>query len=126
MVLSVGATYLHRVAPAYGAVGLGMLLYFAAQGAGRMLVPFVAGLSRLGVAAGLGWIAVTQLSASLPTLFLVVAAGSIVFGAVNAFGMLRVRTIGNEADSVETRDVDLSETGTHVRWRAYAPVGRPG
>ena len=121
MVLSVGAAYLRRVAPAYGAVGLGMLLYFAAQGSGRMLVPFIAGLSRLGVAAGLGWIAAAWLGTSLPTLFLIVAAGSIVFGAVNALGMLRFGAARKEADPAETQSVGLSETGTHVRWRAYGP-----
>ena len=87
-VLAVGATYLHRVAPAYGAVGLGMLLYFAAQGTGRMLVPFVAGASRLAVAACLGWLIVARFGADLPHLFLVVAAGAVMFGAVNAAGFL--------------------------------------
>ena len=86
-VLASGASYLHRVAPAYGAVGLGMLLYFAAQGTGRMLVPFLAGLSRLGIAAGIGWFAIARLGADMPTLFLLVAAGAIMFGAVNAAGM---------------------------------------
>ena len=87
-VLAAGATYLHRVAPAYGFVGLGMLLYFAAQGTGRMLVPFTAGLTRLGVAAGLGWYCVARLDAGMPTLFLVVAGGAVMFGLVNAIGML--------------------------------------
>ena len=90
-VLEAGATYLHRVAPAYGFVGLGMLLYFATQGTGRMLVPFLAGLVRLGVAAGLGWYCVARLDAGMPTLFLVVAGGAVMFGLVNAIGMLARR-----------------------------------
>lgn len=85
-VLAAGATYLHRVGPAYGAVGLGMLLYFAAQGTGRMLVPFLASLARLGVSVGIGWIAVHQFKAGLPALFLMVAAGALAFGAINALG----------------------------------------
>ena len=95
-VLASGATYLHRVAPAYGAVGLGMLLYFAAQGTGRVLVPFVAGVARLGVAAGGGWLAVAC-GASLQTLFLIVASGSLAFGAMNALGSRLVRP-DEEAD----------------------------
>ena len=87
-VLNEGAIYLHRVAPAYGFVGLGMLLYFAAQGTGRMLVPFIAGLSRLGVAAGVGWYCVARLGAGTPTLFLAVSAAAVTFGIVNALGTL--------------------------------------
>jgi RND family efflux transporter MFP subunit/putative MATE family efflux protein len=95
-VLAVGATYLHRVAPAYGAVGLGMLLYFAAQGTGRMLVPFVAGVSRLAVAAGLGWAVVAWFGADLSNLFLCVTGGAAVFGAVNAAGFLLGRNAKGE------------------------------
>lgn len=121
MILSLGASYLHRVAPAYGAVGLGMLLYFAAQGTGRMLTPFVAGLSRLGVAAGLGWIAVARFDASLPTLFLTVAAGAIAFGAVNAFGMMFARTVGKDSHAVDRHDDSRRETRMRAHGRFYAP-----
>src|SRR5216684_71726 len=52
-VLRTGATYLRIVGPTYGFFGLGLALYFASQGAGRLLWPLVAGLSRLVVAAAL-------------------------------------------------------------------------
>src|SRR5256712_157292 len=55
-VLRTGATYLRIVGPTYGFFGLGLALYFASQGAGRLLWPLVAGLSRLVVAAGGGWV----------------------------------------------------------------------
>jgi RND family efflux transporter MFP subunit/putative MATE family efflux protein len=107
IVLNEGAIYLHRVAPAYGFVGLGMLLYFAAQGTGRMLVPFLAGLARLGVAAGVGWYCVACLGADMPTLFLVVSAAAVVFGAVNMLGALfqRPKPASGSAKAVRNRGV---------------------
>lgn len=83
-VLATGTLYLHRVGPMYGAIGLGMLLYFASQGYGRVAAPFVAGTVRLAVAAGLGWLAVAHFDAQLPTLFIIVAAGGVLFGAITA------------------------------------------
>jgi putative MATE family efflux protein len=83
-VLAVGALYLRSVAPFYGLVGLGMALYFASQGAKRVLIPVLAGTTRLLIAAGIGWLAMHQLGADLPTLFKIVAASSIAFGAAIA------------------------------------------
>src|SRR5918999_6533860 len=60
-VLAVGTLYLQTVGPAYGAIGLGMMLYFASQGAKRVLWPVLAGTARMVVAALLGWLAVAQL-----------------------------------------------------------------
>src|SRR5205814_5307044 len=54
-VLATGALYLRIVGPTYGLVGLGMLLYFAGQGAGRVVWPVLAGTARPVVAAILGW-----------------------------------------------------------------------
>ena len=45
--LETGAAYLRIVGPAYGFFGLGLSLYFASQGAGRLLWPLLAGLVRL-------------------------------------------------------------------------------
>jgi putative MATE family efflux protein len=52
--LSVGAHYLHIVGPFYGLFGLGLVLYFASQGAGRLTWPIVAQFCRLLLAAGGG------------------------------------------------------------------------
>src|SRR6266849_2577031 len=41
--LATGAQYLRIVGPAYGFFGLGLALYFASQGAGRLLWPLLAG-----------------------------------------------------------------------------------
>jgi putative MATE family efflux protein len=48
--------YLVVVGPAFPALGLGMALYFASQGAGRMRIPFLASLARISLAvAGGAW-----------------------------------------------------------------------
>src|ERR1700728_232531 len=55
--IDAGSRYLHTVGPVYGLFGLGMALYFASQGAGRLLWPLVANMTRLAIAAGGGWLA---------------------------------------------------------------------
>jgi len=58
--LDAGSRYLHTVGPLYGLFGLGMALYFASQGAGRLLWPLLANLVRLAIAAGGGWLALSR------------------------------------------------------------------
>ena len=86
-VLRVGATYLRIVGPAYGFFGLGLALYFASQGAGRLLWPLLAGLSRLVVAAGGGWIVLRLLGPSLAPIFIVMALALALFGTVVSVAM---------------------------------------
>jgi MATE family, multidrug efflux pump len=83
-VLAAGSTYFHTVAPFYGLAGFGMLLYFAGQGAGRVMWPVLGGTVRLLIAAGIGWIVVAHFGGGLRELFITVAAGSIVSGAIVA------------------------------------------
>jgi putative MATE family efflux protein len=92
-VVTIGALYLRNVGPAYGTIGLGLLLYFACQGIGRMAAPFLAGTVRLLIAAGLGWIAVARFGAGLSTLFLIVASAAVVSGAITAIAVgVQMRT----------------------------------
>ncbi len=86
-VLAAGALYLRIVGPFYGAIGLGLLLYFAGQGAGRVLWPVLAGTARLAIAAVFGWFAVAWLGFAAPALFALVAAAAVAFGAINAATM---------------------------------------
>ena len=79
-----GATYLHVVGPAYGFFGLGLALYFASQGLGRLGWPLIAGFARLTVAAVGGWIVVHRLGGGLPALFAVIALALVVFGTTVA------------------------------------------
>jgi Na+-driven multidrug efflux pump len=62
--LEAGAAYLRVVGPTYGFFGLGLSLYFASQGAGRLAWPLIGGLVRLVVAVGGGWL-VLSLTGSL-------------------------------------------------------------
>jgi putative MATE family efflux protein len=92
-VLAAGSIYFRTVAPFYGISGLGMLLYFAGQGAGRVMWPVLGGTVRLFIAAGLGWIIVVDLGGGLRELFMAGAAGSIVSAAIVA-GALWLRGWG--------------------------------
>jgi putative MATE family efflux protein len=82
-VIATGSLYLRIVAPVYGAVGAAMLLYFAAQGGGRVLWPFLAGTARLVIAAGVGWWAVARWGLGLPALFTIVAAAIVISAAIS-------------------------------------------
>jgi putative MATE family efflux protein len=85
--IATGAAYLRVVGPAYGFFGLGLALYFASQGAGRLLWPLVAGLARMIVAVAGGYL-VLRLTGSLGWLFgalavaLLVYAGTITWAVV--------------------------------------------
>src|SRR5215468_8771 len=83
VMLDAGTRYLHVVGPVYGVFGLGMGLYFASQGAGRLKWPWLANMGRLVVAAGGGWLAL-RLGGDLSDLFLALAVALGVFGIVNA------------------------------------------
>jgi MATE family, multidrug efflux pump len=83
-VLGVGTAYLHLVGPAYGFLGLGLGLYFASQGAGRVLWPLVAGFARLVTAAVGGWLAIHWLGGGLSGFFLAIALSLTVFGTTVA------------------------------------------
>lgn len=75
-----GSQYLQIVAPAYGAAGLGLALYFASQGLKRVLLPVLAGTVRMILAAFVGWASVIWFQASLNSLFQIVAVAAIAYG----------------------------------------------
>src|SRR6266436_735948 len=81
-VLAVGSTYLRIVAPAYGALGFGFVIAFAAQGAGHVLWPFVASAARILIAAGCGWIAVGRFGAGMTGLASMVTASLVAYAAI--------------------------------------------
>jgi putative MATE family efflux protein len=82
-VIRVGVDYLHRAAPFYTCYGFGMALYFASQGAGNVLWPFIAGCLRLAVVTLGGWYWISVLHGSLQGLFWIIAASLVLFGIVN-------------------------------------------
>ena len=68
--LETGTAYLRMVGPAYGFFGLGLSLYFASQGAGRLIWPLLAGMLRMVIAVGGGWLVLraTGSPMSLPSI----------------------------------------------------------
>src|SRR6516164_4040878 len=83
-VLVTGTIYLQIVGPSYGAVGLGLLLYFAGQGSGHVFWPVLSGTVRLLIAAVLGWMTVAWFGFGEPALFVMVAVGAVTFGGLVA------------------------------------------
>ncbi len=81
--IDAGTRYVHAVGPAYGLFGLGMGLYFASQGAGRLLWPLLANLARLVIAAGGGSLALLW-SGNLSLVFIALSAALAAFGLINA------------------------------------------
>jgi Na+-driven multidrug efflux pump len=83
-VAAIAAQALTYVGPAFGGFGLGMAMYFAAMGAGRMAFPVAAGLSRLAIAVGGGWLLADMLGMGMPGQFLAVALGITAYGVLAA------------------------------------------
>jgi putative MATE family efflux protein len=81
--IDAGSRYLHAVGPVYGLFGLGMALYFASQGAGRLLWPLLANFARLVIAAVGGWLAL-RWTGSLTGIFIALAVALAAFGLINA------------------------------------------
>ena len=79
--LAAGTAYLRAVGPFYGFFGLGLALYFASQGAGRLGWPLAAGLLRMAIALGGGWLAL-RATGSVTWLFAAIAAGMFAYGVV--------------------------------------------
>ncbi len=77
--LATGSLYLRCVGPFYGFFGLGLVLYFASQGAGRMVWPVAAQFMRLVVAAGGSAIALS-LGGGLISVFAMIGLALAVFG----------------------------------------------
>jgi putative MATE family efflux protein len=89
-VMAVGAQYLHVVAPFYAVIGVIFELYFAGQGARRILWPMTASVVRC-VFALAAMALVLQGYASLHTAFVMVAVSIAVAATISLAGFLRTR-----------------------------------
>lgn len=76
-VLHAGAIYLRTAAPFYPAMAAAFILSFVSQGTGRPGLTTFAGTVRLGVAAGVGWLAVANWGVNLQALSAIIASGQI-------------------------------------------------
>jgi putative MATE family efflux protein len=79
--LATGVIYLHYAGPSYGFFGLGLALYFASQGAGRLAWPLFAGFLRMAIAVGGGWTA-WLMTHDLHVVFAVLGIALFVYGGV--------------------------------------------
>jgi putative MATE family efflux protein len=84
-----GGAYLVRVGPAYAFLGLGLALYFAAQGRGRTAQPLLATLTRLLVAGALGALGLGVLGWGIDSLFALMACGLVSYGIIMVAVMRR-------------------------------------
>ncbi len=87
-VIRIGVSYLRIVGPIYALYGLGMALYFASQGLGRVLLPVLANAVRLLASAGGALAALYWLDAGASGFFIAVAAGFAMYGALTAGALI--------------------------------------
>jgi putative MATE family efflux protein len=80
--LAAGSQYLQSVGPFYGFFGLGLGLYFAFQGFGRLRWAVLANVTRLAIAVAGGWLAL-RLTGNLSFVFLALSLGLMAFGLIN-------------------------------------------
>jgi putative MATE family efflux protein len=86
-VLGFGAAYLNIVGGCYAFFGLGLALFFASQGAGRMFWPLAGSMGRLVILVVGGWLCVHVLQAPATALFAVIAFSLVVYGSTIAIAI---------------------------------------
>jgi putative MATE family efflux protein len=84
-----GRSYLVRVGPAYAFLGIGLTLYFAAQGRGRMVPPLLATLTRLLLVTVLGFSGLRVLGWGIDSMFALMACALVLYGIVMVAAMRR-------------------------------------
>ncbi len=83
-VVAIATRALSFTGPAFAGFGVGMALYFAAMGAGRMGGPIIAALSRITIAVVGGWLLADVAGMGLDGHFLAVASGITAYGVITA------------------------------------------
>lgn len=79
-------SYFLWVGPSYGFFGFGLCLYFASQGAGKLVGPVLAGTLRLLLVAVGGWLLV-HYGAPVWAMFALISAAMLLYGVVTALFM---------------------------------------
>ena len=85
--IAAGTQYLRVVGPVYGFFGLALSLYFASQGAGKLMWPVWGNVARLVVAGVGGWLAL-RAGSGLMGVFAAQAAALVVYGLLNAWAIM--------------------------------------
>lgn len=92
-VFAAGNLWFRIASPFYCFFGLGLMLYFAAQGLGQMRGPLMAGVIRLAITAGgATWLAAN--AAPMSSVFAAAAAGTVAYGLVNMLAVWQARPRG--------------------------------
>jgi Na+-driven multidrug efflux pump len=89
--LEAGRAYFRTAGPAYGFYAIGLALYFASQGAGRMVWPVAGSVLRMIIAIGAALLLGETAGLGLAGVFLGIASGMITYGIFTA---LAVRLTG--------------------------------
>ena len=87
--LDAGRSYFRLVAPFYAFFGLGLALYFASQGAGRMKWPVIGSLSRMTVALVGALILTTYTGLGVDGVFAAIGFAMLIYGLVIALAIRR-------------------------------------
>ncbi|MEY3740058.1 MAG: hypothetical protein RLZZ192_734 [Pseudomonadota bacterium] len=82
-----GVMFLQTVGPVFGFFGLGFTLYFASQGARKLVWPLGAGILRLALAILGGWL-VLHISGSIFLFFIVSAIAMFLYGSIVLYAVM--------------------------------------
>ncbi|HEY3918953.1 MAG TPA: MATE family efflux transporter [Stellaceae bacterium] len=93
-----GAQYLRIVGPFYGFFGLGLALYFASQGAGKLAWPLLGAALRVTVAVGGGWLALQLTPGAIVGVFVALGVALVLFGVTNALAVALGAWFGRTAN----------------------------
>jgi len=91
-IIRIGSWYLQIVGPIYGFYGLGMALYFATQGVGRVALTVTANAVRLVVSAAFALIAVYVFDLGAIGFFAAVAIGFVMYAALTVCAVVRLKS----------------------------------
>lgn len=89
-VLNTAGQYFQWVGPCYGFFALGLCLYFASQGAGKLLGPVMAGTVRL-IMISVGGLWLTQNNGSVEQMFGLIALGMTSYGVLTALSVWKTK-----------------------------------
>jgi Na+-driven multidrug efflux pump len=92
-IVGIGVSYLRIVGPIYALYGLGMALYFATQGFGRVLLTVLSNGLRLVASAAGALLALSWLDAGTSGFFIAVAIGFATYGVLTAAALIHITTI---------------------------------
>jgi putative MATE family efflux protein len=90
-VIRIGVTYLRLVGATYALYGLGIGLYFACQGYGKIVLAVVANAVRLLLAAGGAFIAMFWMGAGATGIFAAIALGFVAYAALTSIALYRIK-----------------------------------